>query len=517
CLYQARDSRMETAKLDDKASAALSLWCAELKTKVSGEILREDEVPSSSRHAMPLQTEDQFVDEFRTEVLEVLGAPPPFGPGLLKLAESVIKWQTKLHNRLYSLPRRYPIRLSSKFLADYSSAMACIEIPSSFNANVTKQYQYVTLIARFNPHVEVVVKGGRVMKKLQIMAVNGKTSVYYLQRSVFEERTNRCLQYLQIVKTLLVKERETARRHLFVFTPTQLVVSSHALLTDCGGAYSMSFVAKKPHVFDMIRPLDVFARYGMTFGMRPDDAITMFYDRIAASEGPLNTVMLDTYRGFVVENFIGPSILQNYVLERFTDPTYYYLFRKRIAQQLAVLSVLEMLVRLSPLFLDDVYIRTSTAQLAALRYTFAFDMGTVFSLRTEGSTYTELCFVIISVSEVERKVPFRLTPNLQWFLGMTLEGDFLWAAAAVIRCLLRRDQHLLLRPLILDEVIINGNHDQVSACADANEFIKKLVAETTRMATQEAGALQDELYSAIERARNPENLSQMDPRWHPWF
>ncbi|EYC15392.1 hypothetical protein Y032_0037g3495 [Ancylostoma ceylanicum] len=493
CLYQARDTRLETAKLDDKTLAALSLWCAELKTSTPGEILREDEVPSSSRHALPLQTEDQFVDEFRTEVLEVLDAPPPFGPGLLKLAESVIKWQTKLHNRLYSLPRRYPIRLSSKFLADYNNAMACIEIPSSFNANVTKQYQYVTLIARFNPHVEVVVKGGRVMKKLQIMAVNGKTSVYYLQRYVFEERTNRSLQYLQIVKTLLVKERETARRHLFVFTPTQLVVSSHALLTDCGGAYSMSFVAKKPHVFDMIRPLDVFARYGMTFGMRPDDAITMFYDRIAASEGPLNTVMLETYRGFVVENFIGPSILQNYVLERFTDPTYYYLFRKRIAQQLAVLSVLEMLVRLSPLFLDDVYIRTSTAQLAALRYTFAFDM------------------------EVERKVPFRLTPNLQWFLGMTLEGDFLWAAAAVIRCLLRRDQHLLLRPLILDEVIINGNHDQVSACAEANEFIKKLVAETTRMATQEAGALQDELCSAIERARNPENLSQMDPRWHPWF
>lgn len=58
----------------------------------------------------------------------------------------------------------------------------------------------------------------------------------------------------------------------------------------------MSFVAKKPHVFDMIRPLDVFARYGMTFGMRPDDAITMFYDRIAASEGSLNTIMLDTYR-----------------------------------------------------------------------------------------------------------------------------------------------------------------------------------------------------------------------------
>lgn len=37
-----------------------------------------------------------------------------------------------------------------------------------------QQYQYVTLIARFNPYVEVVVKGGRVMKKFQIMAVNGK-------------------------------------------------------------------------------------------------------------------------------------------------------------------------------------------------------------------------------------------------------------------------------------------------------------------------------------------------------
>ncbi|KHJ98359.1 hypothetical protein OESDEN_01659 [Oesophagostomum dentatum] len=123
-----------------------------------------------------------------------------------------------------------------------------------------------------------------------------QTSVYYLQNSVFEERTNRCQQYLQLVRTLLVKERETARRHLFVFTPNQLVVSPYAVLMDCGGAYPMSFVAKKPHIFDTIRPLDVFAHYGMTFGMRPDDAVTMFYDRVASSDGNINTVMLDTYR-----------------------------------------------------------------------------------------------------------------------------------------------------------------------------------------------------------------------------
>ncbi|PIO64997.1 hypothetical protein TELCIR_13354 [Teladorsagia circumcincta] len=318
-------------------------------------------------------TDVRFVDEFRAEVLEMLEATPiPVGPALLKLAESVIKWQTKLHNRLYSLPRRYPMRLSSKFLADYSSAMACIEIPSSFNANMTKQYQYVTLIARFNPYVEVVVKGCRVMKKLQIMAVNGKTCVYYLQRSVFEEKTNRCQQYLQIVKTLLVKERV--------------------------GAYPMSLVAKKPYIFDVIRPLDVFAQYGMTFGMRPDDAITMFYDRLVAPDGSPQTVMLDTYRSFIIDNFVGPSILKNYVLERFTDATYYYLFRKRVAQQLAVLSVLEMLVRLSPLFLEDVSIRTSTAQLAAPRYKFTIG------------------------EDSQRIVPFRLTPNFQWFLGMTIEG-----------------------------------------------------------------------------------------------
>ncbi|XGW10530.1 hypothetical protein V3C99_012210 [Haemonchus contortus] len=494
CLYNARETRLETASLDQRALTALSEWCTELKRINFDDIIHEHEVPSSSRHALPLQTEDQFIDEFRAEVLEMLEvAPLPVGSTLLKLAESVIKWQTKLHNRLYSLPRRYPIRLSSKFLADYSSAMACIEIPSSFNANMTKQYQYVTLIARFNPYVEVVVKGGRVMKRLQIMAVNGKTCVYYLQRSVFEEKTNRCQQYLQIVKTLLVKERETARRHLSIFTPTQLCVSPHALLLDCGGAYPMSLVAKKPHIFDVIRPLDVFARYGMTFGMRPDDAITMFYDRLVAPEGSPQTVMLETYRGFVVDNFIGPSILKNYVLERFTDATYYYLFRKRVAQQLAVLSVLEMLVRMSPLFLEDLSIRTSTAQLATPRYKFAID------------------------EDCERTVPFRLTPNFQWFLGMTVEGDFLWAAAAAIRCLFRRDQHLLLRPLILDEIVSKGNHDQTIACAEASSFIEKVTAETARMATQEASLLQEEIQLAIESARNEGNLSQMDPRWHPWF
>ncbi|KHJ98357.1 hypothetical protein OESDEN_01657, partial [Oesophagostomum dentatum] len=96
-------------------------------------------------------------------------------------------------------------------------------------------------------------------------------------------------------------------------------------------------------------------------------------------------------------------------------------------------------------------------------------------------------------------------------------GDYLWAAAAVVRCLFRREQHFLVRPLILDELIINGNQDQVKARADANEFVKKLVAETRRMASQEAGALQDELLCAIEKARSHENLAQMDPRWHPWF
>ncbi|KAK6011580.1 hypothetical protein OSTOST_23328, partial [Ostertagia ostertagi] len=108
------------------------------------------------------------------------------------------------------------------------------------------------------------------------------------------------------------------------------------------------------------------------------------------------------FRSFIIDNFVGPSILKNYVLERFTDATYYYLFRKRVAQQLAVLSVLEMLIRLSPLFLEDVSIRTSTAQLAAPRYKFTIG------------------------EDSQRIVPFRLTPNFQWFLGMTIEGDFLW-------------------------------------------------------------------------------------------
>uniref|UniRef100_A0A0K0DRH8 PI3K/PI4K catalytic domain-containing protein n=1 Tax=Angiostrongylus cantonensis TaxID=6313 RepID=A0A0K0DRH8_ANGCA len=175
-------------------------------------------------------------------------------------------------------------------------------------------------------------------------------------------------------------------------------------------------------------------------------------------------------------------------LERFKDPTYYYLFRKRFAQHLAVVSTLEMLVNLSPLFLDDVYIRTATGQLAVPKTRFSFDLA------------------------VNRVVPFRLTPNLEWFLGMTLEGDYLWSVAAVVRCLFSRDQHLLLRPLILDEIVINGNHDQVSACNEANKFISNVVAKTTRMATQDAAALQEEVHCAIEKARNHENLSQMDPR-----
>ncbi|KJH50813.1 hypothetical protein DICVIV_03063 [Dictyocaulus viviparus] len=510
CIHQACESHLESAVLDDRALFVLSQWCSELKQDCMDDLVHEHEVSSSPRYALPLQTEKQFVDEFREEVLDMLNVTSNMrGSVLLKLAENVIKFQTRLQNRLYSLPRRYPIRLSNKFLADYSSSMACVEIPSSFNANVTKQYQYVTLIARFNPHVEVVVKGGRVMKKVQIMAVNGKTCIYYLQRSIFSEKINRCHQYLEFVRTLLVKERETTRRHLSIFTPTQMVVSSHVVLMDCGGAYPMSFIAKKPNVFDTIRPLDVFARYGMTFGMRPDDAITMFYDRLVGTEGPTQTAMLETFRGFIVENFIGPSIFQNYILERFKDPTYYYLFRKRFAQQLAIISTLEMLVDLSPLFLDDMYIRTSTAQLAIPKACFCFD------------------------AEGKRTVPFRMTPNLQQFLGMTVEGyfsflafiflmkvaygDFLWSAAAVVRCLFNRNQHLLLRPLILDEIAINGGHDQVSSCTEANNFISNVTSTTTRMASQDAASLQEEIQCNIEKARNLENLSQMDPRWHPWF
>uniref|UniRef100_A0A158P7Z8 FAT domain-containing protein n=1 Tax=Angiostrongylus cantonensis TaxID=6313 RepID=A0A158P7Z8_ANGCA len=220
----------------------------------------------------------RFMEELRTEILEMLDGPPPMGSALLKLVENVIKWQTKLQNRLYSLPRRYPIRLASKFLADYSSAMACVEIPSSFNSNMTKQYQYVTLIARFYPHVEIVVKGGRVMKKLQITAVNGKVSAgAYL------------LWFYAFIVVFLDDE-------VFVPYVTTFLTLVHTLCLLPTGAYPMSFVAKKPNVFDTIRPLDVFGRYGMTFGMRPDDAITMFYDRLVASEGCPKTVMLETYR-----------------------------------------------------------------------------------------------------------------------------------------------------------------------------------------------------------------------------
>lgn len=144
--------------------------------------------------------------------------------------------------------------------------------------------------------------------------------------------------------------------------------------------------------------------------------------------------------------------------------------------------------------------------------------------------------------DVNRPVPFRLTPNIVEFLSIIgvagpLTGSTIAAARclvqpnfklpAILRAILRDEIIAVQKKRILDEKLMDQNMDlsqenpAVEIDAETvintvNKAVSNIVSRLNCLARFDNSEI-NRMSTLVQIASNPDNLCRMDPTWHPWL
>ncbi|VDO40164.1 unnamed protein product [Onchocerca flexuosa] len=262
--------------------------------------------------------------------------------------------------------------------------------------------------------------------------------------------------------------------------------------------------------------------------------MVLFYDHISESVNVTDQVLLDEFYHITSENILPIDSLSKWIILRYEDPTHYYTLRKQVALNMSVLSICEYILHLNPATMHGLCLNMKTGQIMNVDYLFGLKPQTL-----------EL--------EVDRIVPYRMSPNLHKFLGFSIEGHYNCSIVATIRCLharkivtyaqlllwdsISRQKKLPMAEIFkltrnaaklmesrLNGIISDSFHrnflfipfvftaffDLYGLCFGAPLFLN--ISDLYKKES-----LAEYISQLTQTARKDENLARLDPRLHPWF
>lgn len=422
-------------------------------------------------------------------------------PGAMRLHNLILKlrkWIKILEVKIRLLPKKFLIEEKCRWLSNFSSQTAEIELPGEFLQ--LKHSHYCVRIARFTPRVEIVQKHGTAARRLFIRGNNGKLYPYLVVNDSGlsdARREERVLQLLRMINHYLSKTKETSRRFLSFTVPRVVAVSPHMRLVEDNPA-SVSL-------------LDIYRQRCCQRGLDHDLPISHYYDKLASLQMQGGSVthraLRDNLRE-VQKTMVPRTLLKDWAVFTYPNATSYWMFRKTFTLQMALLALAEYVLHLTRLAPDMMLVHQNCG-LVSVSY-FKFDISDVTG---------EL--------EPDRPVPFRLTPNLcELITELGVCGPLVATITAAARSLSQPNFKLasILRVILRDEMIGWYRKKQDSSDADINsaELISSVSAAvaaiTARLSSLTVfNASENKAMSLATTASNIDNLCQMNPVWHPWL
>lgn len=502
---------------------------------VSSQIMFEKELSQVFTDPPEMKDEMQYVQEVTKMIYEQLDVRSPNATRPLVFVRTVLDWIRIIRRRFDRLPRRIPTEISSPWLSRFSHRTGCIEMPFDLlNVLRPKNHtlmasnqtgQYISMMSRFEPNFEILIRGGQVTRKIYMRGQTGKSVAFYLRKSIKDEPTNRVPQFFKHIDHLLQNDRETSRRHLQVPSVLQMKVSRNTTLYEVASVQPYALPADSARNYpasqvEIVHPYEVLTA---TFNglYSPDDMVMHFYERFGEScvsigqplpqnpNAPMDSQPRLTeahhVKNIIHEDFardmLPYRLLTDYLLSRYPDPVMFYAMRKQFIHSFAVLSILEYHCNLSPMTPHQMMITMNTGVLSNPWYRFELGDGK-----------------LQDIDHFAHEVPFRLTPNLMMLVGVAQDGDLLWSMAAVARCLMKKEPGAIMRPLLWDEYANNIKYpDMKYICHAANSYVKCFETKVAMTNRPDAKMKKDDCNSLIIRAKDTDNLSRMPPTYHAWF
>lgn len=509
------------------------------------QLMFEKELTYVLNNPPDMKNEFDFVNEITDVIIPNLSMDSLEAISPMSFVQSVIEWIKMLRHRLDKLPKRLPLEISSPYLSRFSHRTGCIEMPFDLlnvlrpkNPNPTtanQTGQYISMLSRFEPNFEIVMRSGRVMRKIYLRGQTGKSAAFYLKKSVYDNPTNRVPQFFKHMDTILQNDRESARRHLHTPNLLQMRVGLKSTLyeiasvqpyempADCTRNYPSSQI-------ETIHPYDVLTR-NFQQNVIPDDIAMHFFLRFAkeaplirhhlhnlamnatdnASVMPLRVqeiqrvkrMVFDSISSDLVKENIPITLMYSYLMRRYPDPVMYYAMRKQLIHSLAVLSCIEYHCNLTPFGPDQAMITANTGVL--------FNPWYRFELGGKGRSLQE-------IEHFVNEVPFRLTPNFSLMVGVGQDGDFLWSMGAAAKCMNKKEPQVILKTLLWDEYANNiDSENLVYACHASNSYVNGVTSKLKATNDVDAPLKKDDIASLIARAKDIDKQARMPPTYYAWF
>lgn len=438
------------------------------------------------------QTRVKFRNDFEDSLLPNMK--------LMTLISKLKNWINILAQKKKLMPKTYLMEDKCRFLSNFSQHTADVEIPG--DALMPKLTIYYVRIARFIPEVNVVEKHNTSARRILIRGHNGKIYPYLvLNDSCLSDsrREERVLQMLRLLNQYMVGKKETGRRFLQFNVPRVVAISPGLrLVEDNPSSLSLVDILK--------RRIDHNAPSGCD--MDQDSPITEYYDKlmkIQALNSPATPKNLRDILSDIQSKMVPKTLLKEWACQTYVNATDYWVFRSQFTYQLALVCLCEYAFHLSRLMPETMYIHQDTGQINVSFYKFDLD-----------DSNGEL--------RGNRPVPFRLTPNLtELITQIGIVGPFRGALDAVAHCLTSPQSRVIsiFRSILRDEMLFWQKRGQDSIENETlitmvNKAINKIYQRLNAIASKDR-PLESQASKLIKQATNTDNLSQMDPAWHPWL
>ncbi|KAL3994636.1 FAT domain family protein [Acanthocheilonema viteae] len=404
---------------------------------------------------------------------------------LTDLLKIVVKWSSLLATKFDKLPSKKLIRNVSQVLASYSSKVANVEIFNGYYAIKSKEFS--SIIYRFMPYYFVIRRADVITRRISVRALSGRVYSYYLTKHHGVSRDASGIhQFFALINHFLTKEKETCRRFLQIAVPHFAYIGDITLL-ECTNKMNSLYTFEEILNAILKNKTDISCSAKL---------IERFYDRTTKSPDITNQLLVDEFRHMTSENILPPDSLSKWLILRYDDPTHYYTLRKQVALNMSMLSICEYILHLNPATMSGLCLNTRTGQIMNVEYLFGLNSQTL-------------------KLEVDRVVPYRMSPNLHKFLGFSVEGHYNCSIVATIRCLHAR-KIVTYAQLFLWDAFSRQRKLPVAEIFKLARNAGKLL-ENRLNNLYKADSLAECVAQLTQTARKDENLARLDPRLHPWF
>ncbi|KZT05505.1 atypical/PIKK/TRRAP protein kinase [Laetiporus sulphureus 93-53] len=435
-------------------------------------------------------------------------------PSLYDYIQRLQRWRDKYEGFLDARPRIQSLDILSHYLMEFQyGKFDDIEVPGQYTEDKDSNQSFVRIL-KFGSKYENCRSHGYCWKRFAIHGHDHSQTSFAVQLPSGKHcrREERVMQLFRTLNGVLIRKKESRKRNLHFHLPVAVPCSTNLRLLQNDSSY--------------ITLGDIYDQHCDNVGITREDPTLVIGEKVRtalkefrqtmgrkAEKNEYLTLKKDLLDEVILK-IVPEDVLTRYMIRTMDGPMELWRMRKQFALQLAAASFMTYIVCLTSRNPSRFHLSRSTGQIA------------MSELLPAGINSQ------VPVFASNDAVPFRLTPNIQHFLGpIVTEGILAVGIMAIGRCLTEPDYDLEQQLCLFarDEMMMwlqtrKGQmtydvsfRSNVAAAIDG--IVKRAEVLACKLEREQAWntPVLQTVINLISSATNPLNLLKMTETFLPWF